>query len=271
MTGLEPATTGITSASTGLVWSIWACESRFYSASSPTCAVGYAAVRWCLPHARPTSCPTWGNLPGCRAALRSVLSCAGEGSRSRRRCRVPGPPGPRPVSSAICLPTRHVRTCRPLTGRAERLHVVRSQMESSPSHRRASPWELRLPLPTPVAGVGDQFQRNSPVACRFGGVDPGDFRAPEFGRAQRPPGDRAAFWYFEPARCRGTSTSTRPPSTHCRRRTPLPVSSPERDDKSDGSIGTTGPAPTRRLAGRRSCVAGRSAIGAKTSSTDTPR
>ncbi len=30
-------------------------------------------------------------------------------------------------------------------------------------------------------------------------MDPADFRAPEFGRAQRRPGDRAAFWYFEPA------------------------------------------------------------------------
>ncbi len=53
--------------------------------------------------------------------------------------------------------------------------------------------------PTPVAPVGHHFQQNGPVACRFGGVDPADFRAPEFGRAQRRPGDRAAFWYFEPA------------------------------------------------------------------------
>lgn len=30
-------------------------------------------------------------------------------------------------------------------------------------------------------------------------MDPADFVAPAFGRAQRRAGDRWAFWYFEPA------------------------------------------------------------------------
>jgi Fic family protein len=37
------------------------------------------------------------------------------------------------------------------------------------------------------------------LRCNFGGVDPARFTAPEFGRPVKKPGDKWAFWYFDPS------------------------------------------------------------------------
>ena len=44
--------------------------------------------------------------------------------------------------------------------------------------------------------------------CTLRGVKPELFTAPEFGRATKKPGDKWAFWYFEPALSRRARPQT---------------------------------------------------------------